>query len=704
MNFTAAGYLLLPVVPEMLLSVCAMILLMIGAYNGQRVTNTVTGLAIFFLVCTAAAIVVSPGGKVETFGGSFVLDDFARFLKLLTLLGSAVTLILSIEFLQDKSRGMFEFPILVLLSTVGMMILISAGDLIALYLGLELMSLALYVVAASHRDNAKSTEAGLKYFVLGALSSGMLLYGASLIYGFTGTVSFAGIATAAKSGNVGLMFGLVFLLAGLCFKVSAVPFHMWTPDVYEGAPTPVTAFFASAPKVAALAVFTRVTLTAFPEITQEWRQIVVFVSIASMALGSFAAIGQTNIKRLMAYSSIGHMGFALVGLAAGTAEGAQGVLVYIAIYVTMTLGTFSIILAMKRDGQAVETISDFRGALPHQPAAGVLLRDAAVLAGRRSAAGRLLREILRVHGGHQCRPVHAGRAGRARERGGRLLLSLHHQGDVLRRADRRDAADAHRAAHGARGRGPLQHPVRVLSLAAGVGGVGRREIAVLMAFALGPQAQSAGYRLVSFDSIGSTNEEGLARARAGEQGALWLVTDHQVSGRGRRNRAWISPRGNLAASVLEVIEIAPAQAATLGFAAGVALAEALRSFFVQAELKWPNDVLLRGAKLSGILLEAESLSQGRMAVVTGIGVNIVGAPQDVPYAAVSLKDAGFALSAQQVFARLSDCWAQAVLLWDQGRGMPNLRTKWLSLCRRRRRASEYPGRRAHDDRHVRDHR
>ena len=304
---------------------------------------------------------MSPGGRVETFGGSFVLDDFARFLKLLTLLGSAVTLILSIEFLQDSSRGMFEFAVLVLLSTVGMMILISAGDLIALYLGLELMSLALYVVAASHRDNAKSTEAGLKYFVLGALSSGMLLYGASLIYGFTGTVSFAGIATAAKSGNIGLMFGLVFLLAGLCFKVSAVPFHMWTPDVYEGAPTPVTAFFASAPKVAAMAVFTRVTLTAFPEITQEWRQIVVFVSIASMVLGSFAAIGQTNIKRLMAYSSIGHMGFALVGLAAGTVEGAQGVLVYIAIYVTMTLGTFAIILAMKRNGEAVETIADFAG-------------------------------------------------------------------------------------------------------------------------------------------------------------------------------------------------------------------------------------------------------------------------------------------------------------------------------------------------------
>jgi NADH-quinone oxidoreductase subunit N len=243
-----------------------------------------------------------------------------------------------------------------------MMVLISAGDLIMLYLGLELMSLALYVVAASNRDNVKSTEAGLKYFVLGALSSGMLLYGASLIYGFTGTVSFAGIAAATKAGaGVGIVFGLVFLLAGLCFKVSAVPFHMWTPDVYEGAPTPVTAFFASAPKVAAIAVFTRATLTAFPGILSQWQQIVVFVAIASMALGSFAAIGQKNIKRLMAYSSIGHMGFALVGLAAGTPEGAQGVLVYIAIYVSMTLGSFAVILTMKRSGQHVEEISDLSG-------------------------------------------------------------------------------------------------------------------------------------------------------------------------------------------------------------------------------------------------------------------------------------------------------------------------------------------------------
>ncbi|MGY3137439.1 NADH-quinone oxidoreductase subunit N [Bradyrhizobium sp. USDA 4501] len=361
MSFSSAGYQLQPVLPELVLAVGAMVLLMIGAYRGQGTTRLVTALAICLLVLTGVLELWLPAGKLVTFGGSFIVDDFVRFLKVLALIASAATLILSTEYLSQPSSRNFEFSILVLLSTLGMMVLISAGDLISLYLGLELMSLALYVVAASQRDNAKSSEAGLKYFVLGALSSGMLLYGASLIYGFTGTVSFAGIAAAATTGSIGIVFGLVFLLAGLCFKVSAVPFHMWTPDVYEGAPTPVTAFFASAPKVAALAVFTRATLTAFPGIVTQWQQILVFVAIASMALGSFAAIGQTNIKRLMAYSSIGHMGFALVGLASGTVEGAQGVLIYITIYVAMTLGSFSIILAMKRNGQALEQISDFAG-------------------------------------------------------------------------------------------------------------------------------------------------------------------------------------------------------------------------------------------------------------------------------------------------------------------------------------------------------
>jgi NADH-quinone oxidoreductase subunit N len=362
MSFESAGYPLLPVLPELVLAAGAMVLLMLGAYRGQQTTSLVTGLAICLLVLTGGLELVLPAGKLTTFAGGFIVDDFARFLKILALIGSAATLVLSVEFLADPSRRIFEYSILVLLSTLGMMVLISAGDLIMLYLGLELMSLALYVVAASNRDNVRSTEAGLKYFVLGALSSGMLLYGASLIYGFTGTVSFEGIAAATKTGTgIGIVFGLVFLLAGLCFKISAVPFHMWTPDVYEGAPTPVTAFFASAPKVAAIAVFTRATLTAFPGILPQGQQIVVFVAIASMALGSFAAIGQKNIKRLMGYSSIGHMGFALVGLAAGTAEGAQGVLVYIAIYVSMTLGSFAVILTMKRNGQHVENISDLAG-------------------------------------------------------------------------------------------------------------------------------------------------------------------------------------------------------------------------------------------------------------------------------------------------------------------------------------------------------
>jgi NADH-quinone oxidoreductase subunit N len=355
---------LLPVLPEIVLGCGAMLMLMVGVgiHQSERSAAIVNAWCIGILVLVASILLSIPAGRYVLFGGSFVVDDYARFLKLLAIIGSAGALTLSLDYLATDKQQKFEYGVLFLLSTLGMMMLISANDLIALYLGLELMSLPLYVVAASNRDSVRSTEAGLKYFVLGALSSGMLLYGASLIYGFTGTVSFSGIAKATASGaNLGLIFGLVFLFAGFCFKISAVPFHMWTPDVYEGAPTPVTAFFASAPKVAGIAIFVRATVVAFPGITHDWQQIVVFVSIASMALGAFAAIGQKNIKRLMAYSSIGHMGFALVGLAAGTPEGVQGVLVYMAIYVAMTLGTFACILSMRRDGMLVENISDLAG-------------------------------------------------------------------------------------------------------------------------------------------------------------------------------------------------------------------------------------------------------------------------------------------------------------------------------------------------------
>ncbi len=348
--------------PETILAVGALGLILFGALRGSRTADVVAEIAIGVLALAIVVILVGAKGRGEVFDGAFVNDSFARFMKLLALGGSLVTLILSRDFLKREGIDQYEFPILVLLSTLGMMMLTSANSLIALYLGLELMSLALYVVAAFHRDNVRASEAGLKYFVLGALSSGMLLYGASLIYGFAGTVSFAGIAKALASGpSVGVLFGLVFLMAGLAFKMSTVPFHMWTPDVYEGAPTPVTAFFASAPKMAAVAITARTLAVAFPPIQSQWQQIVVFIAIASMALGSFAAIGQTNIKRLMAYSSIGHMGFAMVGLAAGTQAGVRGVAIYMAIYLVMTLGVFAVILSMRIAGHNVEKISDLAG-------------------------------------------------------------------------------------------------------------------------------------------------------------------------------------------------------------------------------------------------------------------------------------------------------------------------------------------------------
>ena len=360
--------------PELTLATGAMVLLLVGVSTRKEQAELILWAAVLFLAL-AGFFVLRESGTTTLFGDSFIVDPFARALKLLTLTGSAVTLIMSIDYWRGEGRLKFEFPILVLLATTGMLMMISANDLIALYVGLELQSLALYVVAAFDRRSAKSSEAGIKYFVLGALSSGMLLYGASLIYGFTGSTLFTDIAAAVQpsGANLGLIFGLVFLMTGFAFKISAVPFHMWTPDVYEGAPTPVTAFFAAAPKLAAFALTVRTLFAAFPSVTHEWQQIVTFLAIASMALGSFAAIGQRNIKRLMAYSSIGHMGYALVGLAAGTAEGVQGVIVYLAIYLAMTLGTFACILAMRRHGRMVEDIDQLAGLSNTSPMMAFLL-------------------------------------------------------------------------------------------------------------------------------------------------------------------------------------------------------------------------------------------------------------------------------------------------------------------------------------------
>ncbi len=363
-----------PALPEIALAAGALVLVLLGAIRGDKSEGMVNGLALALLLGAAVIVAFTSATPTTAFNGSFVWDGFAKFLKLVVLGGAFVALLMSLHYWRHERVHRFEFAILIILATTGMMIMISANDLIALYLGFELQSLALYVIAAIHRDNLRSTEAGLKYFVLGALSSGMLLYGCSLIYGYAGTVSFAGIAQSVTGEpSIGLIFGLVFVFAGLAFKVSAVPFHMWTPDVYEGAPTPVTAFFAAAPKAAAMAIFVRVAIDAFPQIADQWRQIVVFISLASMVLGSFAAIGQRNIKRLMAYSSIGNVGYILIGLAAGTPEGIQSVLIYLVIYVVMTLGTFAVILGMRHKSGLVENVEDLAGLARANPLMGFVM-------------------------------------------------------------------------------------------------------------------------------------------------------------------------------------------------------------------------------------------------------------------------------------------------------------------------------------------
>ncbi|WP_232897333.1 NADH-quinone oxidoreductase subunit NuoN [Pontibaca salina] len=347
------------ILPEIVLAIFAMLALLGGVYTRKDgaapILVWLTGLV---MVVLAAWIAANGEGTRIAFNGMFIDDGFARFSKVAILIAAAIVLVMSQDYMQRRGLLRFEFPILVALGTVGMMMMVSAGDLMALYMGLELQSLSLYVIAALRRDSVKSTEAGLKYFVLGALSSGMLLYGASLVYGYAGTTLFSGIIQTALEGEVsiGLLFGLIFLISGLAFKVSAVPFHMWTPDVYEGSPTPVTAYFATAPKLAAMGLFARVLFDAFGGAVGDWQQVIAVLSLFSMFLGAVGAIGQWEFKRLMAYSSITHMGFALMGLAAGNAFGVQAMLIYMAIYVTMNVGTFAFILMMERDGVPITDI------------------------------------------------------------------------------------------------------------------------------------------------------------------------------------------------------------------------------------------------------------------------------------------------------------------------------------------------------------
>ncbi|WP_422058353.1 NADH-quinone oxidoreductase subunit NuoN [Sphingomonas sp.] len=365
------------VLPEIVLSLGGLALLMVAAWGGPAVSRAVSWVSVAVLIGGGIALVGPASSGGTAFDGLYRADLFSAYAKALIFFAAAISIIIAPRFFARTSGEDLrpEYPILILFATAGMGIMVSANDLLTLYVGLELNSLASYVLASFMRRDVRSAEAGLKYFILGSLASGILLYGISLVYGFSGTTVFGDIAAAYAAGsNTGLLFGLVFVFAGLAFKMSAVPFHMWTPDVYEGAPTPVTTFFASAPKVAAMALSVRVAIEAMGPVTSDWRQIVIFAALASIVLGAVAAIGQQNIKRLLAYSSINNVGFALIGLAAGTAEGVAGVLTYLTIYVVMTLGSFLVVLQMRdADGQPIETIASLSGLSRTRPALAAAL-------------------------------------------------------------------------------------------------------------------------------------------------------------------------------------------------------------------------------------------------------------------------------------------------------------------------------------------
>jgi len=379
-DITIASYLAL--LPEIYLALVSMFLLIYGVWFNPRANGCLIGMGLLALGMTAALVAINYGGRHVVMNGMFILDGFASFAKCLIILATAIVLLLSSGWLREEGGRPFEFVLLMLFAALGMMLMVSAGDFLTLYMALEMSSLALYVLASFDRDNARSSEAGLKYFMLGALASGMLLFGISLVYGFSGTTGFAPLAQLLHhargiTGGVpisgGIIVGMVLIITGLCFKLSAVPFHMWSPDVYEGAPTPVTTFFATAPKVAAFALFARVLMQPFGHLADQWQQVIIFVSVASMITGALAAIMQTNIKRLLAYSSIGHAGFMLMGLAAGTEAGVQALLIYLALYIFMSAGAFACVLLMKRNGQYVERIEDLAGLAQTHPARAIAM-------------------------------------------------------------------------------------------------------------------------------------------------------------------------------------------------------------------------------------------------------------------------------------------------------------------------------------------
>lgn len=365
---------LLVILPELFVCLMAFALLLVGLFGGKNSPSIVNGCAIVALMPVLYFLIAAPNYVEVAFSGMVISNSFIKAVNALLVIGSALVLVISSDWLSIKEHRNFEYPVLILLSLVGMMVLVSSSNLLSLYMGLELTSLPLYVLASIDRDSPRSNESGLKYFVLGSLASGMMLFGLSLIYGFAGTLSFdvlqagflsashtASLAHAPLAINVGVLMGLLLVMVGFCFKISAVPFHMWTPDVYEGAPTPVTAFFAIAPKIAALTLFARLLNQTFGELVDYWQQVIIFISIASMLVGAFGALKQTNIKRLLAYSSIGHVGYGLIAIASASEAGMKGLLIYLALYLVMSIGAFSCVLLMRRKGVYVEEISELAG-------------------------------------------------------------------------------------------------------------------------------------------------------------------------------------------------------------------------------------------------------------------------------------------------------------------------------------------------------
>ena len=680
---------LVPAAPELFLACVSMALLMLGVFiKGKAATKTVNIIAIVSLALAAMLVSAVSVERTVTFNGMFVNDGFGAFAKILCLLASVLAIIMAQGFFDRSKTNRFEFPILVVLAVLGMMMMISANNLISLYVGLELQSLSLYVLAAFQRNNLKATESGLKYFVLGSLASGMLLYGSSLVYGFAGTTSFDGLENvfSAAHGHVdaGIIVGLVFITAGLAFKVSAVPFHMWTPDVYEGAPTPVTAFFAVAPKIAAICLFLRVLVGPFGDLVGDWQQVIVLISALSMIVGAFAAIVQKNIKRMMAYSSIGHVGFALMGLAAGNEAGVQAVLVYMAIYLFMNVGAFACILCMKKGDLMVEGIQDLAGLAKSHPIMAVVMSMFMFsMAGIPPLAGFFSKWYVLAAA------VDAGLITLAVIAVLSSVVSCFYYIRIIKVMYFDESEEALDTPIGKEMTVILAGTAAVVALFIVFPGpdhrqrFGRRRRAVC-GMSAQPNLPPA-FGLVAFDTVESTNDEAKRLAGDGALDGTVVWAKSQTGGRGRRGRSWVSDPGNLFFSLILRPTCSIAEASQLSFASAVAMARAFEELtggLIEFRCKWPNDVLGNGLKMAGILLEtqADASIKGDDPVpewlILGIGANIASHPEGTEFPAGSLDRN---LEPAALLAAFCAHFEQLRIKWRE-EGFNPIRSAWLDLA------------------------